>query len=143
MLLTASVASLVALGIELYVWTVAYPNFERVGRAEFLGVHAFHAERITYSIGPALIVAACANAAVAVVRPRGVPGWLPLAAVAAGIFVLGYTAFIQVPIHARLSHLGYDRPTIEQLNANEPARAFATFAQAACDVAMLAIVLRR
>ena len=56
--------------------------------------------------------------------------------------VLGITAFVQVPIHSELSARGYDAIAIARLNANEPARAVATFAQAACDVAMLAIVLR-
>ena len=142
MLLIASVAALVAFGIETYIATVAYPNFARVGAAEFPAFHAFHSERITFSIGPALLIAAFANAALAFDRPRGVPMWLPLAAAGAGVVVLGITAFVQVPIHSELSARGYDAIAIARLNANEPARAVATFAQAACDVAMLAIVLR-
>jgi hypothetical protein len=143
MLLIASVAALVALGIETYVYTVAYPNFARVGAAEFPAFHSFHTERITFSIGPALLVAAFANAALAFEQPRVVPLWLPLAATAAGVAVLAYTAVVAVPLHARLSESGYDAQTIARLNAGEPVRALATFAQAACDVAMLAIVLRR
>ena len=142
MLLIASVAALVALGIETYVATVAYPNFARVGAIDFPAFHAFHSERITYSIGPALSIAAFANAALAFGRPRGIPLWLPLVAAGAGILVLGITAFVQVPIHVELSARGYDSNAIARLNANEPARALATFAQAACDVAMLAIALR-
>ena len=143
MLLTATVASLVALGIETYVFTVAYPLFATIGAAEFPAAHAFHAERITYSIGPALLVAFSANVAFALERPRGIPAALPIAAAVAGGAVLAITAFVQVPLHARLSELGRDLPTIARLNANEWMRALATFAQAACDVAMVALLLRR
>ncbi|GAC1475724.1 MAG: hypothetical protein NVS3B17_08460 [Vulcanimicrobiaceae bacterium] len=140
--MTASVAALVALGIESYVFTVAYPNFARVGAAEFPAFHAFHSARITYTIGPALLVAAFANVAVAFDRAREVPPWLAFAAAAAGLIVLAHTALVQVPAHARLS-AGFDARAIARLNANEPVRALATFVQAACDVAMLALVLRR
>ncbi len=142
-MLIASISALVALGIETYVATVAYPNFTRVAVAELPAFHAFHTERITYSIGPGLLIAAFANVALAVDRPRDIPLWLPLAAAAAGFAVLAYTALVAVPLHARLSEAGYDAQTIARLNAGEPVRAFATFVQAACDVAMLAIAVRR
>jgi len=47
--------ALVALGIETYVFTVAYPSFARIREREFPERRAFHANRITYSIGPALV----------------------------------------------------------------------------------------
>lgn len=143
MLLIASVAALLALGIETYVFTVAYPNFARVGAAEFPAFHALHTERIAFSIGPALLVSAFANGVLALERPREIPLWLPLVATAAGIAVLAYTAIFAVPLHARLSESGYDARTIARLNAGEPIRALATLVQAACDVAMVAIALRR
>ena len=142
-MLIATVAALVALGIETYVFTVAYPSFALVGAAEFPAIHRFHAERITYSIGPALLAAAFANVALAVGRPRGVPAWLPTTAAVASVAVLAITAFVQVPLHARLSENGRDLATIARLNANEWSRALATLATAACDVAMLALALRR
>ncbi|GAC1307050.1 MAG: hypothetical protein NVS2B3_00510 [Vulcanimicrobiaceae bacterium] len=143
MLLTATVAALVALGIETYVFTIAYPTFALVGAAEFEAIHRLHAERITYSIGPALLVSAFANVALAIARPRGVPTWLPTVAALASIAVLAITAFVQVPLHARLTENGRDLATIARLNANEWPRALATFGAAACDVAMVALALRR
>ncbi len=143
MLLTATVAALAALGIEIYVFTVAYPTFAIVGAAEFPALHTFHANRITYSIGPALLISAFANVALALDRPRDVPTWLPVTAAVAGVAILAITAFVQVPLHAKLSESGRDLATIARLNGNEWSRAFATLVQAACDVAMVAIALRR
>ena len=143
MLLTATVAALIALGIETYVFTVAYPMFALIGDSEFASVHAFHANRITYSIGPALLVAAFANVALTLDRPRDVPAWLPVAGALAGLAILALTAFVQIPLHAKLSASGRDLSTIARLNANEWMRALATLVQAACDVAMVAIALRR
>ncbi len=80
--LVAAVASLVALGIETYVFTIAYPypGFARIGEREFPDRHAFHANRITYSIGPApargerwLDIAAALAGDVALVARRSSP----------------------------------------------------------------------
>jgi hypothetical protein len=144
MLLIASVASLVAFGIEVYVYTVAYPMLALVGDREFVAIHALHSNRITYSIGPALLLAFFANLVLAVERGRsasGPPVLLACAAALAGGLVLGITAFVQVPLHARLAD-GRDVAVLAQLNANEWMRALATFAQAGCDVALLALALR-
>jgi hypothetical protein len=140
MLLIAAVASLVALGIEIYVYTVAYPILAMVGDREFAAIHTLHANRITYSIGPALLIAFFANLVLA--ADRRSPHW-PLAAAAAlsGAAVLAITLFVQVPLHARLSE-GRDLATLTRLNANEWTRALATLAQAACDIALLALALK-
>ncbi len=142
MLLVASVAALVALGIEIYVVTIAYPAFGIVGPREFVALHVLHSERITWSIGPALLVAAFANAALVVARPAAVPAWLAILAAAAGFAVLGITAFVQVPLHAALAG-GQDLDVVRRLNANEWLRALATTIQAGADVAMLALALAR
>jgi hypothetical protein len=141
-LLVASVAALVALGIEIYVFTIAYPAFGIVGPREFVALHVLHSERITWSIGPALLVAAFANAALALARPAAVPAWLAIVAAAAGFGVLGITAFVQVPLHAALAG-GQDLDVVRRLNANEWLRALATTIQAGADVAMLALALAR
>ena len=144
MLLTfTTVAALVALGIELYVFTVAYPLFAMIGEREFPAVHAFHAARITYSIGPALLLAALGNGLLVFDRPDGVPLALPVAAAVAGLLVLAITAWVQVPLHVQLDALGRDLPTLARLNANEVYRAVFTAAQAGFDVAMLLCLLRR
>jgi hypothetical protein len=141
MLLIASVASLVALGIEIYVFTIAYPILAMVGEGEFGAIHTLHANRITFSIGPALLVAFFANLALALERPRPAHAWLAIAAAIAGAAVLAITLFVQVPLHARLAD-GRDVDALARLNANEWMRALATFAQAACDVTLLAFALR-
>jgi hypothetical protein len=140
-LFVASVAALVATGIESYVFAIAYPGFALVGAREFAAIHSLHSERITFLIGPALLVAFGANALLVLQRPPQVPLSLAFAAAIAGGIVLAYTAFVAVPLHARLAE-GPDPSAIAALNATEWMRALATVAQAACDVAMLWYVAR-
>jgi hypothetical protein len=140
-LLVATVAALIASGIEYYVATIAYPGFAIVGSREFPALHALHSERITYAIGPALLAAFGANIILLIARPRGLPVWLVLVAAISGAIVLAYTAFVAIPLHARLSG-GADQAAIASLNATEWIRALATFAQAACDVALVWYALR-
>jgi len=140
-LFAAMVAALIAAGIEAYVFAIAYPVFALVGTREFASIHTLHAARITFLIGPALLVAFGANALLVLGRPTQVPLWLALAAAIAGGIVLAYTAFVAVPLHGRLD-AGPDAAAIASLNATEWIRALATFAQAACDVAMVWCVAR-
>jgi hypothetical protein len=132
---------LFASGIESYVFAIAYPGFALVGAREFVAIHTLHAERITFLIGPALLIAFGANALLVFERPIQVPLWLTLTAATLGAVVLAYTALVAVPLHARLG-AGQDAGAIASLNATEWIRALATFAQAACDVAMLWCVAR-
>jgi hypothetical protein len=140
-LLVATVAALIASGIEYYVFAIAYPSFALASPVTFPALHALHSERITYAIAPALLGAFAANAVLLSLRPRGLPVWLVAAAVMSGGIVLAYTAFVAVPLHARLAS-GLDQPTIAALNATEWIRALATFTQAACDVALVWCALR-
>ncbi len=140
-LFAALVAALFAAGIESYVFAIAYPVFALVGAREFAAIHTLHAARITFLIGPALLVAFGANALLLIDRPAHVPLWLAFAAAIAGGIVLAYTALVAVPLHARLG-AGPDAAAIASLNATEWVRAFATFAQALCDVAMVWCVAR-
>ena len=139
-LLGASVCALVALGIEYYVIAIAYPAFGMIGAREFAAIHALHSERIAFVIGPALLGACGLNALLVVSRPRGVPVVLAVGGAAAGALVLGYTAFVAVPLHVRLGD-GAEPKTIAALNATEWIRGLATLAQASCDVAMLWLAL--
>jgi hypothetical protein len=140
-LFIALIAALLAAGIESYVFAIAYPVFGLVGAREFSAIHTLHSERITFLIGPALLVACGSNALLVFERPPHVPIGLAVAAAFAGALVLAYTAFVAVPLHARLG-AGPDAAAIASLNATEWVRALATFAQAACDVAMLWYVAR-
>jgi hypothetical protein len=104
-------------------------------------LHALHCRRITYAIGPALATAFAANVLLAVLRPPGVPFRLAAVAALSGGLVLAYTAFVAVPLHARLG-AGKDLGAIAALNATEWIRAAATFVQAACDVVLLGLGMR-
>jgi hypothetical protein len=138
-LLTAAVAAIFAAGVEVYIWTVAYPAFAMIDARQFSAFHIMHSSRIALYIGPALIAAFLANSGYALSRPSGAAFWIAIVAATAGALVLAVTAFVQVPLHARLEYR--DLETIGRLNANEWLRAAATFVQAACDVVLLWLAL--
>ena len=92
------------------IWTVqllVYPQFARVGAAEFPAYHAAHARLITVVVGP-LMLAELGGALVGVVAPdvRVPPSlaWLGLALTAVA---WGTTMFASVPQHEVLS-AGFD-----------------------------------
>ncbi len=113
-LLGAHVASTWALvGLIWSVQVLVYPQFQRVGTAEFGEYHHAHMSRVTWIVAPlmfaelitqiALIVVARQNTGAAVTLSIK---WLVLGAALVGVNWLS-TAFIQVPLHNRLAH-GFD-----------------------------------
>ena len=92
------------------IWTVQlvhYPLFGRVGEAGFAAYELEHSSRITLLVGPLMAVELATAALLVWRRPEGVPGavvWVGLALVAV---IWASTAFVQVPLHGRLSR-GFD-----------------------------------
>lgn len=86
-------------GLIWFVQIVHYPLMPEVGGREFVGYERDHTRRTGRVVGPLMLVEA--GAAVVLVWQR--PDTLTLAG--AGILVVIWlsTAFVQVPLHARLS----------------------------------------
>ena len=87
-------------GLIWMVQAVQYPLFEKAGREAFGAFHAGHCRRIAWVVGP-LMMAELVSAGVLLalgLRQGVFLGSLPLILV-----VWASTAFIQVPLHDRLS----------------------------------------
>lgn len=113
-LLVHLVVTAMLVGVIWEVQLVAYPHFADVGSLEFPAYHASHCRRITWIVGPLMLIE-LVSAGVLVPLLWNSP--LRLAALA-GILLVGATwastAFLQVPLHERLS-LGWDRDAITSL----------------------------
>lgn len=101
------------------IWTVqlvSYPLFGRVGREAFPRYHAAHMRRVTLVVAP-LMLAELATAVWLVVSP-GESGTLFLISLPLlGINWLS-TALIQVPLHKRFEHDGFDDLTWRRLTSS-------------------------
>jgi hypothetical protein len=100
-------ATLAMFGVILVIQIVHYPLFSRVGAESFRAYEAAHTELITLVVLPLMTAELITAFLLALQPPRGVPplaAWIGLALV--GVTWLS-TAFIQVPLHGRLS-AGFD-----------------------------------
>lgn len=96
-------ATLLMAGVIWIVQVVHYPLFAGVGREAFAAYEAQHQRRITWVVGPLMLIE-LATAVMLVVThsPPGVPAWMPLLSlVLVGVIWLS-TAFVQVPLHNAL-----------------------------------------
>ena len=86
------------------IWTVqlvVYPQFARVGAAEWAGYHAAHSARITLVVGPLMLAEAVLAALLFATAPpeRRLEAVVSLALVG---FAWAWTALVSVPIHGKL-----------------------------------------
>lgn len=107
LLLLQALSTFAMTAVIWFVQLVQYPSFARVDAAGFSDFHAFHSTRITFIVGPLMILEALSAAAL-VWRPERVTGpwevWLGLGLVA---LIWASTALLQVPMHQRLG-AGFD-----------------------------------
>lgn len=92
------------------IWTVqvvVYPQFARVGAAEWAAYHAAHSARITWVVGPLMV----AEAGLALLLFAAAPAErraLALVALALVGLAWAWTALVSVPLHGRLGHFDPD-----------------------------------
>ncbi|SKB07161.1 hypothetical protein SAMN02745166_04633 [Prosthecobacter debontii] len=112
MLLIHTFITWALVGLIWHVQIVQYPLFLEVGREAFERYHVGHCLRISFVVGP-LILLESATAA-----------WLlwqgetqPLFLASLGFIVLAWasTFFMQVPVHNRLTLEGWSEPLIRRL----------------------------
>ena len=91
------------------IWTiqvVQYPLFAKVGQEQFAAYQAWHSALITLLVGP-LMLLELGSGFLLLVSPQGTPTWgWGVGLVLIGIIWLT-TAFVSVPLHARLA-AGFD-----------------------------------
>jgi hypothetical protein len=102
------------------IWTVQlviYPLFAAVGEEVFSSYHSDYSERITWIVGPLMIVELGSAIVLAIVAFRSGESRL-LASIGLLLVVVLWlvTAFVQVPQHGRLG-AGFDETTIAALVA--------------------------
>lgn len=98
------------------IWTVQiviYPQFKRVGSEAFPAYHASHMKRMSFVVGPLMLVELGTAGCLFLFYGAGNPLFLaslPL------IFVnVASTAFLQVPLHKKLERDGIDLQVCDRL----------------------------
>lgn len=115
--LLAQAASTCALvGVIWMVQVVHYPLLLRVGPASFEAYHHGHLRRITLVVGPLMVLEAACALWVFCMQPQDVAPALAVAGLGLVLLVWLSTAFVQVPLHARLEQ-GFDERAIRRLVA--------------------------
>ena len=95
-------ATLTMLGAIWVVQVVHYPLFAGVGEAGWAAYQASHQARITWVVGPLMVVELATAVWLVVDRPPALPAWsVVLGAALVGV-VWASTAFVQVPLHSAL-----------------------------------------
>jgi hypothetical protein len=123
-------ATLPLCGLIWMVQVVVYPQFARVGPAEFAAYHAAHARLITLVVGPLMLAELSAALLGIVARDDHVPpalAWLGLALTGVAWMT---TMFASVPQHNVLS-AGFDERAHEVLVATNWIRTLAWSARGA------------
>lgn len=88
------------------IWTIQivhYPLFARVGETQFAAYEAGHAARITFIVGPAMLLELAAAAALVFTRPAGVPAWAAWTSLGLVGVIWASTVMLQIPRHGELS----------------------------------------
>jgi len=94
-------------GLIWLVQLVHYPLFAGVGEEGFAAYAADHSRRITWVVGPAMLLELATGVLLLLRRPDGVGWGWPLVGLALLGAVWASTAFLQVPRHTQLG-VGFD-----------------------------------
>jgi hypothetical protein len=110
-----AIATTAMAGVIWTVQLVIYPLFAEVGGEVFASYHADYSERITWIVGPLMIVELGSAAVLAIVAWKSGEGRLfALTGLLLVVALWLVTAFVQVPQHGRLV-AGFDEATIAAL----------------------------
>lgn len=95
-------ATLTMFGAIWIVQVVHYPLFARVGADGWAAYEAQHQARITWVVGPAMVLELATAIWLVAARPAGLPLWALVAGAALVGALWASTAFVQVPLHTAL-----------------------------------------
>jgi hypothetical protein len=128
-------------GVIWIVQLVHYPLMRFVSGEQFARFETAHRVRISWVVGPLMLIEAVCVLAFLVAPPDGMPGWLPWAGAGAEAVAIGTTALVSAPLHERLN-AHFDAATLDRLIATNWIRTVAWTARAGLAIAMLVAVLR-
>ena len=114
LLVLHAVSTLMLTGLIWVVQIVHYPLFAYVGEGDFCEYERQHARRITWLVGPLMVLEAAAALGLFLLLDTGVARMCTGLGVLLLLVVWGSTAFLQVPCHTRLSR-GFDGLTLRRL----------------------------
>ncbi|MEM1167339.1 MAG: hypothetical protein AAGI30_13740 [Planctomycetota bacterium] len=100
---THAFATLAMVGLIWTIQVVHYPLFASVGEQEWPAYERSHMSRITFIVGPVMLVEAATAAALVILAPPGVPRWMLIVGLLLAAAVWVSTAVWQGPMHVRLA----------------------------------------
>ena len=141
----AAVAQVVgSVGMFGVIWImqiVHYPLMRFVSGEQFARFETAHRVRISWVVGPLMLIEGVCVLAFLFAPPAGLPWWLPWVGAGVEAVAIGTTAFVSAPLHERLN-AHFDTATLDRLVATNWIRTIGWTARAASAIAMLVAVLR-
>ena len=141
----AAVAQVVgSVGMFGVIWVmqvVHYPLMRFVSGEQFARFETAHRVRISWVVGPLMLIEGVCVLAFLFAPPAGLPWWLPWVGAGVETVAIGTTAFVSAPLHERLN-ANFDQATLNRLIATNWIRTIAWTCRAAVAIAMLVAVLR-
>ena len=96
-----AISSIALVGLIWTIQIVHYPLFSLVGEEKFTAYQHEHMKRITWVVGPLMLVEIVAATLIVIVMPQSYLAWLGFSLV--GIIWIS-TVLLQVPCHTILTH---------------------------------------
>ena len=134
------VGSVGMFGVIWMVQLVHYPLMRFVPEPQFARFETAHRVRISWVVGPLMLIEGVCVLVFLFAPPAGLAWWLPWAGAAAEAVAIGTTAFVSAPLHERLN-AHYDSALHDRLIATNWIRTAAWTARAGLAIAMLVAVL--
>ena len=128
-------------GVIWMVQVVHYPLMRYVPGARFESFESAHRARISWVVGPLMLIEGICVLAFLFAPPAELAWWLPWAGAAAEAVAIGVTVFVSAPLHERLNHR-YDAAVLDRLVQTNWIRTAAWTARAAVAIAILVSVAR-
>ena len=141
----AAVAQVVgSVGMFGVIWImqiVHYPLMRFVSGEQFARFETAHRVRISWVVGPLMLIEGVCVLAFLFAPPAGLAWWLPWVGSGVEAVAIGTTAFVSASLHERLN-AHFNQATLDRLIATNWIRTVAWTARAALAIAMLVAVLR-
>lgn len=135
------VGSVGMFGVIWMVQVVHYPLMRFVSGEQFARFETAHRTRISWVVGPLMLIEGICVLAFLIAPSAGLLWWLPWAGATAEAIAIGTTVFISAPLHERLN-AHFDPATLDRLIATNWIRTVAWTARAGLAIAILVAVLR-
>ena len=141
----AAVAQVVgSVGMFGVIWVmqvVHYPLMRFVSGEQFAHFETAHRTRISWVVGPLMLIEGVCVLAFLFAPPAGLAWWLPWVGAGVEAVAIGTTAFVSAPLHERLN-AHFNTATLDRLIATNWIRTVAWTCRAVVAIAILVAVLR-